>query len=139
MGRRRKKDPGPSREMLLAARPLRNPNITEKEIDGGGLELTVSLPRSRLFRWLSGGRNDPIVRRYQLDAVGVETWRMIDGQTTIMTMIERLASTHGMQQRQAEAAMLAYLRTLTQRGIMMLALPHENPGEADEASRRIHG
>lgn len=137
MGWRRRKDPGPSREMLLAARPLRNPNITEKEISGGGLELTVSLPRSRLFRWLSGGRNDPIVRRYQLDSIGTETWRMIDGRTTIMTMIEHLASAHGMKPRQAEAAVLTYLRTLAQRGIMMLALPHEPPGEADKARNQL--
>ncbi|HPD28895.1 MAG TPA: PqqD family protein [Phycisphaerae bacterium] len=136
MGWRRKKTPGLSREMLLAARPLRNPNITEKEIAGGGLELTVSLPRSRLFRWLSGGCNHPIVRRYQLDVIGVETWRMIDGRTTIMTMIERLGSAHGMEPRQAEAAMLAYLRTLAQRGIMMLALPHEEPRAADKD--RLH-
>ena len=72
--------------MLLAARPLRNPNTTEKEIADGGLELTVSLPRSRLFRWLSGGRTDPIVRRYQLDKMGVEAWRMIDGRTSVGEM-----------------------------------------------------
>lgn len=118
--------------MLLAARPLRNPNIAEKEIGDGGLELTVSLPRSRLFRWLSGGCNSPIVGRYQLDSVGVEAWRMIDGRTTITMMIERLASAHGMEPRQAEVAMLTYLRTLAQRGIMMLALPHGEPGAADK-------
>ena len=133
MGWRRTKSAAPSREMLLAARPLRNPNTTEKEIADGGLELTVSLPRSRLFRWLSGGRNDPIVRRYELDSTGVEVWRMIDGQTKIMTMIERFVFGHGMEPPQAEAAMMTYLRTLAQRGIIMLALPRESSGEADRA------
>ena len=133
MGWRRSKSAAPSREMLLAARPLRNPNVTEKEIADGGLELTVSLPRSRLFRWLSGGRTDPIVRRYQLDKVGVEAWRMIDGRTGVGEMIERFASSHGMEPAQAEAAMMIYLRTLAQRGIIMLALPRESSGEAGKA------
>lgn len=123
--------------MLLASRPLRNLNITEKEISGGGLELTVSPVRNRLSRWLSGRRKDRIVRRYQLDSIGTETWRMIDGRTTILTMIEHLASAHGMEPRQAEAAVLTYLRTLAQRGIMMLALPHEPPGEADTARNQL--
>lgn len=130
MGWRRGKRAAPSREMLLAARPLRNPNIAEKETADGGLELTVSLPRSPLFRWLSGGRTDPIVRRYQLDKVGVEAWRMIDGRTSVGAMIERFTPLHGMGPSQAEAAMMTYLRTLAQRGIIMLALPRESSGEA---------
>ena len=135
MGWRRSKSAAPSREMLLAARPLRNPNITEKGIPDG-LELTVSLPRSRLFRWLSGGRNDPIVRRYQLDKLGVETWRMIDDRTSIGELIERFTSSHGMERALAEAAMMTYLRTLAQRGIIMLALPRDSSGEAGRAEVR---
>ncbi len=129
MGWRRKKSPAPSREMLLAARPLRCPGIVEKVLDDGGLELTVSLPRSRLFRWLSGGSNAPIVRRYQLDSIGVEAWRMMDGEATVGTIIEHFASEHGMEMQQAEAAVLTYLRTLAQRGIMMLGLPQEAYGD----------
>ncbi len=123
--------------MLLAARPLRCPGITEKPLADGGIELTVSLPRSRMLRWLSRGKNDPIVRRYQLDPPGVEAWRMIDGQTTVKAMIDRFASEHAMEKLQAEAAMLTYLRTLAQRGIMMLVLPHEagrEPGSTDKPS-----
>lgn len=125
MGWRREKSRVPSRETLLAARPLRCPNITEKPLADGGLELTVSLPRSRILRWLSGGNSDPIVRRYQLDPLGVEAWRMIDGQATVGAMIQRLADGHGLEPRVAEAATLTYLRTLAQRGIMMLALPND--------------
>ena len=132
MGWRRKKSPAPSRETLLAARPLKCPGIVEKTLDDGGLELTVSLPRSRLFRWLSGGSKDPIVRRYQLDPLGVEAWRMMDGRTTVKTMIGRFASGHGMETPQAEAAVLTYLRTLAQRGIMMLALPHDSCEQAGQ-------
>jgi hypothetical protein len=134
MGWRRKKAPAPDRETLLAARPLRNPHVTEKELADGGLELIVSMPRNRLLRWLSGGKNDPIVRRYQLDTPGVETWRMMDGRMTTGQMIDRFAATHEMEPQQAEAAMMMYLRTLAQRGIMMLALP-DGTGEQAGSDR----
>ncbi len=133
MGWRHRKSRAPSKESLLAARPLKCPGIVEKTLDDGGLELTVSLPRTRLFRWLSGGCKDPIVRRYQLDPLGVEAWRMIDGQTTVGTIIERFASRHAMEMPQAEAAVLTYLRTLAQRGIMMLALPHDTCEQTGQA------
>jgi hypothetical protein len=134
MGWRRRKSQAPSKESLLAARPLKCPGIVEKTLEDGGLELTVSLPRSRLFRWLSRGSNDPIVRRYQLDPLGVEAWRMMDGRTTVRTMIEQFASRHAMEMPRAEAAVLTYLRTLAQRGIMMLALPHDARGQADQTT-----
>lgn len=133
MAWRRKKDRAVSKELLLAAQPLRNPNVSEKVLAEGGLELTVALPRGRLLRWLSGGKKDPIIRRYQLDSLGAEVWTMIDGRANVGAMIERFAAAHQMDASQAESAMLEYLQRLAQRGIMVLALPSEDHGQSGSA------
>ncbi len=133
MGFWRKKGPAPSRSALLAARALRHPQATERPVAGGGLELAVPMTRRRLARWLSRSGNKPIIRKFELDALGVEVWRMMDGHATVREMIERLASGHQLNLREAEVAMLAYLRKLTERGIIVLALPdQEQTGTREE-------
>ena len=119
MGLWRRKDRIPDRASLLAATPIRRPGVAERALADGGLELAVSLPRHRLSRWLSRS-NQPVVRRFELDPLGVEAWRMMDGRTPVRAMIERFAASHQLNLREAEVAMLTYLRTLAQRGIMML-------------------
>jgi hypothetical protein len=129
---RRRKERPPSRSALLAARVVRHPQVTERPTADGGLELAVPVARRRLARWLSRSGDRPVIRRFELDALGVETWRMMDGRTTVRGMIERLASAHQLNLREAEVAMLAYLRKLMERGIMALAWPeHEQTGKRE--------
>lgn len=133
MGFWRKKGSAPSRPALLAARALRHPQATERPAADGGLELAVPMTRRRLARWLSRSGDKPIVRKFELDALGVEVWRMMDGHTTVRGMIEQLASAHQLNLREAEVAMLAYLRKLMERGIMVLALPDQEQAGTREA------
>ncbi len=120
-----KKRNAPSRLALLAATPIRNPQAAQRRLARGGLELSVPMARTRLARWLSRSGGKPIIRKFELDELGVQVWRMMDGHTTVRTMIEKFASDHQLNLREAEVSMLAYLRTLTERGIMVLALPDD--------------
>ena len=118
----------PSRAGLLAARAVRNPQATERRLADGGLELSVPMAKSRLARWLSRTGDTPIIRKFELDRLGVEVWRMMDGRSTVREVIERFASAHQLNLREAEVSMLAYLRTLAGRGIMVLAMPDDPSG-----------
>jgi hypothetical protein len=120
---RRKKRTEPSRSDLLAAVPIRHPAASEQAQDSGALLLAVPLPRSRAARWLTLGNNRPVIRKFELDERGAEVWRMIDGRTTVRALIESLAEQHRLNLREAEVAMLSYLRTLLSRGIVLLQSP----------------
>ena len=127
---RRSKQPAPTRAQMLAAKPMRHPKVVEGRTSGGELELMLSIEKSRLGRWLSRRPNEPIQRRFELDALGEETWRMMDGQTPVRAMIERFAQSHQLNLREAEVAILAYLQSLAGRGIMLLVVPDETPGDS---------
>lgn len=111
----------------MAAMAVRHPQVSERVSAGGKVELVVPRTKSRLGRWLSGS-DAPVVRRFELDELGGEVWRMIDGKTTVRMMIERFATAHQLSLREAEVSMLAYLRMLTERGIMVLAWPEDKTG-----------
>ena len=128
----RKRQRVPSRSGLLAATAVRNPKVSERRLDDGGLELSVPMTRSRLARWLSRSGDAPIIRKFELDQLGVEVWRMMDGRSTVREMIERFATAHELNLREAEVSMLAYLRTLAGRGIMVLAMPDDPSGRGKE-------
>jgi len=130
---RKQKRPPPSQTLMLAAKPLRHPQVTERRLEDGSVELAIPLARSRLARWLTGGGDKPVIRKCQLDKLGVEVWRMMDGRTTVRQMIERFAADHQLNLREAEVAMLAYLRTLATRGIIRLAVEEKGEGKGDKS------
>lgn len=128
---RRKKRADHSRSDLLAAVPVRHPAASGTEAGNGALTLTVPLPRSRAARWLTLGKNQPVLRKFELDERGASVWRMIDGRMTVRAMIESFAKTHRLNLREAEVAMLSYLRTLSSRSIVAVQFPGTTNEESD--------
>ena len=122
---RRKKPPSHSRSDLLAAVPIRHPAALEQTKKNGALLLAVPLPRSRAARWLTLGNARPVTRRFQLDEHGASVWRMIDGRMTVRAMIESFGEMHRLNLREAEVAMLSYLRTLSSRSIIAIQFPDQ--------------
>lgn len=120
---RRQKGVTPSRAALLTAVPVRHPSATERTLPNGSVELSVPVEKRRLARWLTGD-NKPIMRKFELDPLGAEVWRMADGRATVREMIEAFAASHQLNLRESEVSMLAYLRTLVSRSIMVIAI-HE--------------
>ncbi len=116
----RRREKPVERGELLEAVPRRVPDAKERVVGGGAIEVSIPVRRSRLGRWLAMGDDRPVVRRFELDALGASVWRMMDGRTSVRAMIERFAETHQLNLREAEVAMLTYLRTLAARGMMAL-------------------
>ena len=135
---RKKQVPPPPRKVMLAARPLRNPLVTERLLEDGSLELTATVAKGRLGRWLTRDAG-PAERKFRLDKLGLAVWRMMDGKTPVLAMIERFATEHQLNLREAEVAMLAYLRTLAARGLMLLALPEAESAKAGKGDGGTEG
>ena len=114
-----------SREESLTARPVKLALAQKPEIDGGGLRLTVNLPRPRWHRWLGGtGR---IKRSFDLDTFGREVYDMCGGGRNVRTMIESFASRHNLSIAEAETSVTKFLNTLMSRGLVgMDVKPREN-------------
>ena len=110
---------------MLASKPMRHPRVTEQRTESGALELILSIPKSRLARWLSRRSGEMVQRRFEIDALGEDAWKMMDGKTPVRTMIEQFAESHQLNLREAEVAMLAYLQSLASRGVMLLVVPDE--------------
>jgi len=116
----RRKQRSLPRPVLLAARPSRHPQAQAKELAGGALQLTVPVRPGRIARWMTRSGDRPVLRRFELDELGGDLWRMMDGTKTVRTLIEEFGARHQLNLREAEVAVLAYLRTLAERGIMTL-------------------
>jgi hypothetical protein len=118
-----KPSPDVSREQLLAARPLRHPAI-ESTADPATGELTLKLPRRRTW-WLNLFARFGAVGEFRLltiDRVGSSVWNLCDGEHTVQDLVSRLADEHKLPVSQAEASMMTYLKQLSDRGLLALAL-----------------
>jgi len=128
MGLFRRRKPKLTRQQCLAAIAVRNPLARAKPLKNGQLELELPLEKTRLGKWFSFGSDKPLIRRYQLDALGRDVWEMIDGKRPVRALIEQFAAKHRLNLREAEVSMMAYLRTLASRGIIALAVETPSKG-----------
>jgi hypothetical protein len=112
------------REMLLAAVPLRNELVRETAV-AGGLRLTAPLRESAMRRVFAGKNGAGITREksFELDDLGTWVWRQMNGRQTVEGLIEAFAGHFRVNLREAEVAVVAFLKTLTQRNLIGLAAP----------------
>ncbi len=59
-------------------------------------------------------------RRFELDEIGLLVWRNCDGQTTLLTLIGKLAEQYRLNLREAQAATLQFIQTLAARRLITL-------------------
>ncbi len=123
-----KKSPG--REALLRAVPVKNQLVREKRVGEEGamlgttvLRLTAPLAPSRLRGIFGhGGRRAHAQKSFDLDALGAFVWQAADGRRTVEEMILHFAETQRVHVREAEVAVLAFLKMLAQRNLVALAV-----------------
>lgn len=114
-----------TRQQSLAARPEHRVDATIEPADDGGARLIVKLRgggggagagggwRRWLLRLPEGAR-----KTFELDALGLLVWNLCDGKHNVQQIIRRLAKQHQLNLRQAEVATLAFLATLTRKGLI---------------------
>lgn len=116
----------PRRTDLLLAVPVKNPVVREKalprrtrRLGESTLRLTGALARSR------GEKS------FELDELGEFVWQSVDGTRTVEGLIRHFASEKRVNLREAEVAVLAFLKMLAKKNLLALRV-----GGKGEAAKR---
>jgi Coenzyme PQQ synthesis protein D (PqqD) len=116
-----KTKPRVDRATALAAKPIHLAEGEQQLRDDGGINLTVPFARSttagRFFRLPVGAS-----KTFELDAVGTLVWQLIDGKTSVQQIIRKVGKRYNLSLREAEVSTLAFLQTLTQKGLVGMQL-----------------
>ena len=111
----------PSRRQWLALRPLRNPQLEWRDEDD-----TVILEIKRVKNWKTQMLNllipIPSEHTVELDRIGTDVWRLMDGTRTIGQIARDLAEQHQIEKREAEVSLQQFFKELGRRGYIGFAV-----------------
>ncbi len=113
------------REVWLKSRPHR---VTEEYYrnEDGNIVIVVQLEyhgiMGKLLKIFSI-TPPPKYKKYILDKVGSEIWKLCDGKHTIEDIIKRVMKITGLSRRNAELATYTYIRQLVEKGLIELIIP----------------
>lgn len=114
----------PARAQLLAAVAVRNPLVRETSRAGsdvGSFVLRLSAPlRPNRLREILG--RQPTEKSFDLDELGAFVWKAIDGRRSVELLIRHFADSNRVTLREADVAVIAFLKTLTERNLVALAI-----------------
>lgn len=112
-------------DACLSAAVVRNPQAQEKDLPEGRLELALPYRKPWVIRIFSRKDRRTFQRRFELDEIGADLWRQIDGKRTAGNLVEYLARVRNLEPPQAQESMVAYLQMLMVRGLVGLVVPQE--------------
>jgi hypothetical protein len=102
---------------MLSAKPLRLADTDPVELAAGQWRVTVPLkPTGWAARFLRVPAN--VTKTFELDELGKLVWDACDGKTSVRQVIRKLAGRYHLNEREAEVATLAFLRTLMRKGLI---------------------
>lgn len=127
-GKQRKKF---DREEALKARPQALPTVRVEDQPGGAFNVTVRMAPVRWVGWFI--RSKEIERTFSLDALGREVYEACDGKTDVKTIVRNFAAAHKISLVEAEMSVSAFLKTLTSKGLVALAVdrPRDQDGKTE--------
>jgi Coenzyme PQQ synthesis protein D (PqqD) len=113
-----------TKNQALALVPVRNIESTEESLETGDIVIhyPVSM-RPWMAKWIQRVKGPaPQIgsRKLQLDRLGTEVWKLIDGQRTVQEIVNAFAGSHQLETREAEMAVTQFLRDLGKRGVIGL-------------------
>ena len=113
-----------NREQALKSIPVKNIQISEERSENGDViihYLTVMRPWiSKVVRRFGGAEAQPQTKKLQLDQLGTEVWKLIDGNRSVRLIIRIFAESNQLQIREAEVAVTQFIRELGKRGLIGL-------------------
>ena len=111
-----------NKQRALTAIPVQNSEVTT-EVSASGhilIRYPVTL-RPWMAKWLQrlkGSSPQIRFRKLQLDNLGTDVWRMIDGKRTVQDIIDNFAQIHQLPTSESESAITQFLRDLGKRGLI---------------------
>ncbi|WP_035273810.1 PqqD family protein [Desulfogranum japonicum] len=120
-----------SRQEALACIPVQHPLI-EEENNEQGLLIRYPVEQAPFFEKvlirISGTHPERkyMMKKLQLDVLGSQVWRLIDGQRTVREIATVLHREHQLNPREAEIAVGSFLRELGRRSIIAMRQAKQN-------------
>lgn len=109
-------------DQCLSAVVVRNPEAQAKDLPDSRLELSLPYRKPWLLRWFSRKDRRTFLRRFELDEIGADLWRHIDGRRTVSDLVDHLARTRNFPPQQARDSMIAYIQMLLTRALIGLVM-----------------
>lgn len=114
-----KRSSKPSREQVLAARPLRLVEAAPEPDGKGGAKLKIKLRQAKwagmFFRMPDGA-----TKTFELDEIGLLVWNACDGKTSVKRLIGSVAERYKVSPREAEVSTFAFLQMLVKKNLIGL-------------------
>ncbi|MEI6788754.1 MAG: hypothetical protein WCL49_09780 [bacterium] len=108
----------------LASIPIHNARIRETPDTDGTLVVEVDLTYKGLLRFMYRGLKLRTTRRYRLDGLGLEVYRMIDGIKSFEVLIDEFANKNRLTFFEGRAFLMQYLQMLMQKGLVAIGIPN---------------
>jgi hypothetical protein len=124
--KRRRKMP---RKQMFGGLPVRNPSAKTETIENG-LKVTLTRDQTQMPWYVRLMPKPPPVRTFELDGVGAFVWNLCDGEHTVGQIADALADEKNLEVREAEVALMNYLRTLSRRGIIGISFEEADQEQA---------
>jgi hypothetical protein len=115
-----------SRKEALACIPFRNPEVEEQNKDEGILliyYISIKPLFHSLVKKFTSTDGSKVKKKLQLDPLGTSVWKIIDGKRSVQEIAGAFQQEHQLDQREAEAAITAFLKDLGKRGLIALKDP----------------
>ena len=111
-----------SRNQALDAKPVAVRIHKREPLGNGGQRITVKIAPPKMAKLVLRLKG-PIDRNFEFDAFGMDILNMCDGQKTVRYITDRFAKSHNLHPHEAQRAVTAFLRTLTQKGVVSMLAP----------------
>lgn len=132
MGLFRSRKPKLTREQSLASYPVVNQLVKYEELENGETRLQIPRRNTGYVRLLAKIMKLPRYRNLVLDELGTFVIKLCDGEHTVKQIIDLFSGKYKLNAREAEVSMIQYFKMLTQRGILLLAVPVEKDAPGDK-------
>lgn len=95
--------------------------------DLGLVRLSLEVPpRGRVRAFLATRLGWRRKMHFELDAIGSDYWKAIDGQKNLRAIAGQLAREHQLSERESTDAVVKYTAHLMRRSLLCLELPHKD-------------
>jgi coenzyme PQQ synthesis protein D (PqqD) len=113
-----------TKNQALTLTPVKNTESTEEPLDSGNIVIRYPVSmRPWMAKWIQrfkGPAPQIGTRKLQLDSLGTEVWKLIDGRRTVQDIVDVFAESHQLETREAEMAVTQFIRDLGKRGVIGL-------------------
>ena len=116
-----KKNSKMPRKQMFSSIPVRNLEASIEKTEDG-MRVTLTRDQTRMPWYVKLMPSPPPTRTFEMDSVGAFVWDMCDGTRTIAQIADALADEKKLEVKEAEVALINYLRMLNKRGIVGLKI-----------------